>query len=76
MYAPHHTIPHQGKMQYRTDKNCRILPTYFVPDPSINFTWYSVFEVGRGRVDEIVADVYVGSVGMLVLLIKYKNKFL
>ena len=46
--APHHTAP--GKMLYRTDGNSRILPTYFVPDPSINNV-YSVFEVGRiGRV--------------------------
>ena len=39
--APHHTAP--GKIQYRTDGNSRILPTYFVPDPSINFVWYFVF---------------------------------
>ena len=57
----HHTAP--GKMQYRTDGNSRILPTYFVPNPNINFMWYSVFVVGRvGRVDEVVAYMYVGSV--------------
>ena len=60
--APHHTTP--GKMQYRTDGNSRILLIYFVPDPSFKFIWYSVFEVGRvGRVDEMLAYMYVGSVG-------------
>ena len=51
---PHHTTP--GKMQYRTDGNRRILPTYFVPDPSI-----LKFKV-VARVDEIVAYMYVWSV--------------
>ena len=31
----------------------RISADYFVPDPSITFMWYSVFEVERvGRVDD------------------------
>ena len=52
--APHRTIPHQVK--YST---AEILPTNFVPDPSINLMWYFVFEVGRvGRVCEIVAYMY------------------
>ena len=58
----HRTAP--GKMQYRSDGNSRILPTYFVPDLGINFMWYSLLVVGRvGRVDEIIAYMYVGSVG-------------
>ena len=43
-------------MQYSTDGNRRILPTYFVPDPSI-----LKFRV-VARVDEIVAYMYVWSV--------------
>ena len=60
MSAPHCPIPHHVKCSTTlTD----ILPTYFVPDPSINFMWYSVFEVGRVcRDDEIVVYMYVGSV--------------
>ena len=57
MYAPHHTAP--GKIQYRSDGKSRILPTNFVPDPSINLMWHFVFEVGRvGRVGDIVAPMY------------------
>ena len=50
-----------AKIQYRTDGNSRTLLTYYVTDPSINFMWYSVFEVGRiGGVGETVAYMYVG----------------
>ena len=53
----HCTAP--GKIQYRSDGKSRILPIYFVPDPSINLMWHLVFEVGRvGRVGEIVASMY------------------
>ena len=53
----HRTAP--GKIQYRTDGKSRILPTNFVPEPSINLMWHFVFEVGRvGRVGDIVAFMY------------------
>ena len=47
-------------MQYRTDENSRILATNFVHDTSIDFM---LFCVEVGRVDEVNAYVYVGSVG-------------
>ena len=53
----HCTAP--GKIQYRTGGKSQILPTNFVPDPSISFMWHFVFEVGRvGRVGEIVVYMY------------------
>ena len=59
MYAPHRTIPHQVKYSTALTEKKRILPTYFVPGPSINLMWHLVFEVGRvGRVGEIVASMY------------------
>ena len=42
--APHHTAP--VKIQYRTDGNCRNMPTNSVPDASINLMWHFVLEVG------------------------------
>ena len=42
--------------QYRNDGKSRILPTIFLPDPSITLMWHSVCEVGR--VGEIVAYMY------------------
>ena len=52
MYAPHLTIPHQVKCSTALTEIAEFC-RHFVPDPSINFMWYSVFVVGRvGRVDE------------------------
>ena len=49
----HRTAP------YRTDGKSRILPTIFIPNPSIKLMWHFVFEVGRvGRVGEIFAYMY------------------
>ena len=42
--APHDTAP--GKIQYRTDEKSRMLPSNFVPEPSINSMWYFVFKMG------------------------------
>ena len=39
-----------------SDGKSRILPTNFVPDPSIHLMWHFVFEVGR--VGDIVAPMY------------------
>ena len=46
MYAPHRTHTAPDKIQYRTDGKSRMLPSNFVPEPSINRKWYFVFKVG------------------------------
>ena len=47
----HRTAP--GKIQYRTDGKSRMLPSNFVPEPSINRMLYSVFKMGMPIIEYI-----------------------